>query len=368
MLRLVPSKNFTTHDSIALVTEDIRATFTAVFSSWYTQQLAPALRKELEADEKKQREELKQSENPVVQGFSDLLMKTKFFKNDLPAYRKKHEMQKVFRKIFKGPGFDDDAAFILAFHDLKSAAPHDAHQHYTAIKSRLSPAYQAEVNDYLQILKDCNRELKEVGFLVLLNKENKVQGFAIFHVLRENDITILHVRQSGMRQQNRGYASLMANYFADHYPHAIYEANQRNANTVFMKNKLVKENLLRITAAVLGYNKEYYLALRGTDTVLKLFLLHQQNNHADKALLAKFGKYPEAESILPFFSQVRLQKDLFTLQDDNYCKNTLFSLRKGDDIDTVIQNYPAEPISDEEMASSAFGQASHTAKKINKRY
>jgi hypothetical protein len=365
MLRLITTQDCHSQAGIAHTTQQLRDTFTDVFSNWYTQHLAPALKQELKTHKKIQRAALAKSTNRFIKGFSDLLMKEKFFNQDLPAYRNSSEVKKVFIKIFQGPGFDDDAAFIIAFHDLKTSGL-TPREHYTANKDRLSAVYQAEVEDYLNTLEKSGRQLLEVNFAALIDKDKKMQGFAINHVLIENGSQILHVRQSAMRQQNRGYASLIASYFTDKYPQSIYEANQRNANPVLMKSKLVHENLLTITTAVLGYNPNYYLGLRGNDTVLKLFLIHHRLNHANRPLYRRAGVYYDTESIYPFFSQVRLQKDLFALQDDNYCKNPLATLRRGNDIDTIIAKARKEK-SEDELINSAFGRASNTAQRIQNR-
>jgi hypothetical protein len=329
MLKLLNRNDYSGHEAITAVTAQIRVAFRDIFSAWYTKQLAPALTKVLNSDEYKEAEDLKRCDDPVVRGFSDLLAKKKFFPEPLSFYRQEEEIKKVFEGIYQGAGFDDEAAFILAFHDFVPTSEIDARTHYQKIKARLSPDDQLEIEAYLDIIENVERKLLEVNFLVLVDEEKQIKGFSLFHIFQEQDnSTILHVRQAAMLHQNRGYASIMACYYADHFPSAIYEANQRKANNVAMKNKLITENLLLSTPAVMGYNQEYYVGLRGKDTVLKSFLKHQAIKHTKRLFFSKSGKYYDTESIKPFFSQVRLHKDVFTLQDDNFLNDNLVHLHK----------------------------------------
>jgi hypothetical protein len=273
----------------------------------------------------KHAEELKSSSHPVLKGFSDLLSKKNFFEKSLSSYNEA-ELITAFQRIYSGPGFDDEEAFLLAFHDMDLTKSKNARAHYNKIKNRLKPEDRAEVESYLNCLDERECELKEVNFVALVDERESVRGFALLHVLQEGNITTLHIRQAAMREQSRGYAGLMSRYFADHYPKAVYEANQRKANTVLMKRNLIEENLMQVTDAILGYNRVYYLGLRGTRSILNSFLNHHKR--APEKLFSKFGKYYEAESVNIFFKPARLHRECFALQDANFAKEQLSYLRK----------------------------------------
>ena len=328
MLRLVTLKDYKTPSTVALAVGEVRQVFADVFSVSYTRQLRPVLSKALAHQEFKEAAELAQSKNRVLHGFSDLLAKKKFFSQELPFYTKYKNMHEAFRVIFSGPAFDDDAAFMLAFHDLDLSVSKDARAHYAMIKDRLSDDDKAEVDGYLDCLDKSQRVLLEVNCLAFVDEENKMHGFAIFHVMRHGNDTFLHVRQAAMRQQRRGYASAMAAYFTEYYPHTIYEANQRRANSVFMKNNLFHSSMLDTITAVLDYNPEFYLAWRGKLNMLKLFLRYEKKFHPNRNLFKRTSASWEMESIIPFFSPAKLHKDLFALQDDNFYQDTLLYLRK----------------------------------------
>jgi hypothetical protein len=335
MLKLITLKNYkdSPPEEIENIIDNFRDTFAAVFSAHYAKLLAPPLKNAVEAGEVKDAKELKSSSDPVLKGFSDLLPKKHFFEKSIERYDEAG-LKTAFKKIYRGPGFDDEAAFLLAFHDMDLAESKNARDHYDTIKARLKPDDRAEVESYLDCLDKRECELKEVNFVALVDENKVVRGFALFHVLQEKDmktekdIKTLHIRQAAMREQSRGYAGLMSRYFADHYPEAIYEANQRKANTVLMKKNLVEEKLLKTTDAVLGYNQEYYLGLRGTSPILNSFLEH--NERTPKKLFSKFGEYYEAESVNNFFKPATLHRESFALQDDNFAQEQIYYLRKAE--------------------------------------
>lgn len=315
MLQLLTLKNYRT-ENISTVVQQLRQTFADVFSESYSRQLHEKLKPALDNNEYKSADELKESKDTTLHGFSDLLSKKAFFSKPLSFYKSKKALKSVFKTIYQGVGFDDEAAFLLAFHDFDHNAC-SAEEHFSAVakNNRLSKEDCTEVVDYLEILKQINRKLLEVGFVAIVDENQAMMGFAIYHLLKsENDI-ILHVRQAAMRQQGLGYASVMASYFADHFPKAIYEANQRRANKVMMKQNLVAEEILNVTPAVLGYNNMYYLGLRSKTSVLSSFLSHQTGK-PQKVQYPLYGIYHHDDcEIQPYFNQSRLIHD--SLHDDN---------------------------------------------------
>jgi hypothetical protein len=331
MLRLVSFKNYQSPQSVALVVNALRQVFTDVFSQSYTRQLRPVLSKALANQEYKEAAELKLSPNKILHGFSDLLCNKKFFSEQLPYYTNYKNMHEAFNVIFSGPGFADDGAYLLAFYDMDLTVSKDARTHYEMIKDRLSDADKAEVEAYFISLEKSNRALLEVNFLALVDEENKMQGFSIFHVMRFGTDTLMHVRQAAMRQQGCGHASAMAAYFTQHYPYTVYEANQRHANSVIMKNSLFHSSMIDTITAVLDYNPEFYLAWRGKLNMLQLFLRYQQQFHPDRNFFKRIGQSWEMESITPLFSHVRLHKDSFIFQDDLFCRDKPVMLRQKEE-------------------------------------
>jgi hypothetical protein len=327
MFRIVTSKSFATHSEIEFITEQLRSTFSRVFTETYTERLHSVLEQALLEGEIKIAADTKKSKHDVVCGFSDLLVKPEFFSQPIAAYARRKVLHKALKKIYQGPGFDDDAAFILAFHDLDLSKTSSAEEHFNGVKNRLLPSLQQEVVDYFKILTAENRRLLKVDFLAVVNDSNQIQGFALLHLQMLDGKTILHVRQAAMLRQGFGFLSAMAAYMVNEYPYAIYEANQRKANQVLMKENLLSRQLINKVPAVLHYSTEYYFGWRGKNKIILLFLHYQKIKHPQKDLYTR-GFWREAESIKPFFNPTRLNQDLFALQDDNFCKANFNYLRQ----------------------------------------
>jgi hypothetical protein len=130
------------------------------------------------------------------------------------------------------------------------------------------------------------------------------------------------VRQAAIVNQNVGYARVFSRYLVDHYPHAFYEANQRNANTVPMKQMLLMEGLLTSGPAVLGYSDKY-VALLSSTRLRPMYFSHylkkeknddvqQLSDSGIKSLgLRCHGQYWEAESVAErAFSPLRFFKEV----------------------------------------------------------
>ena len=195
----------------------------------------------------------------------------------------------------------------------------------------LTPDDENDISGYLRDLAADKRELKEVNFCALVGSKGTVWGFCIYHLFQQGDKTILHVRQAAMVKQNNGFANILARHLTDTYPDAIYEANQRWANPVIMKNKLVDEGLLDRKQAVLGYSDKY-VSLLAQFKLRNIFTFHYTHGHqADsfdrrvsdaekkKVGLKRDGKFWEAESApLRAFSAVIFFKDMN--RDDNFAK------------------------------------------------
>lgn len=326
MLRLITIKDCKDVQDIA---GRLRSSFATVFSHHYAQKIH---RPKAPGDEKTVADpgELinsKESIPPELKGFKDILSKPQYFPKGIHSYTQQQIQRRLFQLYF-GPGFDDEVAFLLAFHDLKNSGL-DAQTHYANKKLSLTKDQCNEVDDYLPLLESMGRTLKEVNFLALIDTHGIVHGFALFHVLQEGDQTILHIRQGAMLEKGRGYASAMARHFADNYPTAIYEANQRKANQVSMKEMLIREELIDVIPPVLGYKPEFYQGLRARANFQKVVLHHYRNNR-DKLDIRKPGQFWEAESIPHrFFNAAKLQKDLLAFEDDNHMNDDLSYLRRS---------------------------------------
>jgi hypothetical protein len=327
MFRLVSVKDYASHAQIEFMTEQIRTTFCQVFTEAYTARLAPVLQQAIGQGEVKTAADTETSQNEVLRGFSDLLVKPKFFSQPIATYARRAALREVLKVIYQGPGFDDDAAFILAFHDFNFSETSSAEEHYARVKKRLPVLLQQEVDDYFKILSAENRTLLKVDFLAIVNTDSQVQGFALLHLLKLEGKIILHIRQAATLRQGFGFVSAMAACLVDQYPHAIYEANQRMANQVLMKENLVGRQFIKKIPAVLHYSQDYYFGWRGKNKMIKLYLRYQQTKHPQKDLFTR-GFWRETESIKPFFSRIRFNRDLFALQDDNFCKDNLTYLRQ----------------------------------------
>jgi hypothetical protein len=325
-VRLVSVKDYPSHEQIKLMTDQIRTTFCQVFSVAYTERLAPILKQAIDQGEVTTAADTKTSRNAILRGFSDLLVKPRFFSQPIATYTNPKALHKVFKSIYQGPGFDDEAAFILAFHDFDSANC-SAEEHYARVKNRLPAALQSEVEDYFPVLNAEGRKLLKVDFLAVVNADNQVQGFALLQIFKHEDKIILHVRQAAMARQGFGFVSAMAAWLVNQYPHATYEANQRQANRVLMKENLLGLNFITKIPAVLNYSTAYYFGWRGKNQLIKLFLRYQQTQHGGRNVFAR-GFWGEAESIKPFFSPTQFNRDLFALQDDNFCHDDLSYLRQ----------------------------------------
>lgn len=284
------------HDIPSIITE-FRKTFATVFSHHYAKQITQAKKKNV---------------TEKLKGFSDLLAKEKYFTPGVEHDQK--QIQQQLEKLYFGPGFDDEAAFLLAFHDLKKDA--DAKEHYAKIKERLKPEDRTEVEDYFRVLDAANRRLKEVDFAAFIDDEGKIHGFVLYHVFEENGKTILHARQAAMLRQNTGYASVVARYFADKYPDAFYEANQRQANSVPMKEKLIATGEIKEKGAVLGYPVKFYKGLEATAFLQKLFVDHYKDKDLGLLGCKKHGAHWEAESVpARFFQPQKLVQDLMPREE-----------------------------------------------------
>lgn len=322
MLRLINLKDCKDVQDIA---NRLRTSFATVFSRHYGEIIHNEIEKFKRSEEYKSSKELKEIP-PDLKGFKDVLSKPQYFEKNIYSLTQKEIQSRLF-KLYFGPGFDDEVAFLLAFHDLKHSKL-DPLAHYHNKKDQLTKDQCAEIDDYLPLLKGMERVLKEVNFLAVTDQYGNIHGFALYHVLQEGDKTFLHIRQAAMMEKSRGYASVMARYFTDHYPAAIYEANQRKANRVPMKEMLISEHLIDIIPPVLGYKPEFYQGLRARDDFQKVLLQHYDAK-PHKLGISKYGQFFEAESIPNrFFNPTKLQKDFMAFEEDTHVKDHLSYLKQ----------------------------------------
>ena len=260
----------------------------------------------------------------VLTGFSDLI--PRFFDNNINKFSYEQIVEKL-KVIYRGPGFDDEAAFLWCWKNLKNTNL-TARASFEAEKRIFPKKYKDEIVDYIALLETQNRVLKEVNFVAIGDKEN-LYGFMIYHIFKKNNQTIVHVRQAGMLKQAAGYAGILASYLIDKYPFAIYEANQRRANKVIKKQKMVDSRLLKTCPAWLGYNNTYYVGLRSTKILIHCLLWYDQaakrneeNTREQRRRIRWSPDYSHSQSNdaecapMRFFSRIRLIQT--TNHDDNF--------------------------------------------------
>lgn len=274
--------------SIEAAISTFREVFADVFSHHYCNLILKAWKQKDTAEGQK-----------VLDGFKDLTDKR------LPkgiANYSDVEIIDVLKNVYQGPGFDDEAAFLRAFYQFDHKAM-SADAYFDVHKDKLSLADFNEVQEYLIALKKDNRELKEVGFVAVSDLKGNISGFVIYHLFEQNKQQILHIRQAAMLEQHKGYGNRIGCYLADKFPKAIYEANQRWANDVPMKRKMIEESLITKTPPVLGYSSKY-IGLRGNGSLYKTAL----HKGLSRFGIKKIGNHYETDSIPDHFSSGGLMK------------------------------------------------------------
>ena len=98
-MKFITLKHFPTQASVDHITNELRGTFADVFARAYTQRLAPVLMQAIDQKTYSNAAELKACPEPILQGFSDLLVKKQFFSQPLAFYRRANEIYKVFHRI-----------------------------------------------------------------------------------------------------------------------------------------------------------------------------------------------------------------------------------------------------------------------------
>ena len=251
-------------------------------------------------------------DNETLDGFSD--MEAKYFPQGF-AKMNEMEIRQTLHDLLNGPGFSDEAALIKTFYDLAENSS-DAPSLYEQRKNHLTLAASKDISDYIESLNKHHRVLIDVGLVFVSDNQHRIRGFSIYHQMKDGDKHIIHIRQAAMLPQGQGYASMMARYFADNFPTCQYEANQRTANPVAIKEKLVSEHLLEKIPAVLGYNNNFYTGLRCQCSIIKLLIEHYDK--ADKRHILgirRQGNFWEMESIPNRFfraTQYALDKESFS--------------------------------------------------------
>ena len=307
MLRMVTKDSY---NDLNEILTGIRSTFADVFAEHYTTILLTAT---AGRDER------------TLDGFSDLIKRR--FNGDITLFSRT-QIYAVLHALYSGPGISDELAFIRSFHGFE-ASHQSARTWNQSHQKSISAEDQMEINEYLSIIEKENRDLREVNFVALVDPKNKVMSFCIYHLFKDGEREILHIRQAATRNQHQGCAATIARFLADHYPHALYEANQRWANRVMMKEQLEKEGLFEKTGSVLGYS-DRYLGWRSKFNLPTTLYLHYLGlnhpsaisarlsiNMISKLGLKKFGHFWEAESLPRLaFSDVQFFKEMGN--DDNY--------------------------------------------------
>lgn len=264
------------------IINSMRQRFAMVFARHYTDILLRALQT---------------NDINVLNGFNDLI--TKRFNGDLSKYSET-DIHAVLTKLYMGDGFSDESAFLKGLGGLASTKL-TARECYAAHAHLLTADECNEINDYITLFENDDRELKEVNFLATVNTRNEVQAFCIYHVFQKDQQQILHVRQAASRFKNAGFAITMTQYFADLYPDAYLEANVRWGNTVVINNMLLQEELTEKSKAVLGYSDRYH-GIHSKIRMRNLLDFHNMklrgaNTANIKLGIKKSGRYWEMESL-----------------------------------------------------------------------
>lgn len=280
MFRLISFENCA--DNLTPVINSMRQRFAVVFARHYTDILLLALQKK---------------DLDVLDGFKDLI--TKRFDGDLTKYSEE-EILSILTKLYMGPGFSDECAFIKGFGGMESSKL-SARAFYADRAHTLTEDECTEINDYISVYEKDGRELKEVNFVAMVNSRNEVHAFCIYHVFEKDKKQILHVRQAASRFKKSGFAKTMTQYLADLYPDALLEANVRWGNTVPINNTFLQEALTHKSQAVLGYSDRYNGVHSNVRLRNLLGIHHIKQSGADvnnkKLGLKKYGQYLEMESL-----------------------------------------------------------------------
>ncbi len=227
-----------------------RHVFALVFSHHYTNLILTQVAKIKDANTPATAEKIKRS---LKEGFGDMLVKHLGIQDNLSniSTLKKRKMQSTLYRLYHGAGFDDEVAF------LRGRSLLTGNSSKTSPEAKLKESDMLEIESYQEVLAEEKRTVKEVNILVLTDSIQQVHGFVAYHVFRQNNQTIVHARQAAMLTPGRGYAGHIADFFADNYPKAKYEANRRVGNPVLMNEHLLECKMATKGEAVLGYSEFY---------------------------------------------------------------------------------------------------------------
>lgn len=237
MTRIISGTDITSPSKLEPVINSLRETFAEVFSHHYEPKLIDP--------------ELKQ-------GFSDII--AKHFPGGAESKSKDERIRKL-REIYRGGGFDDEAAFLKMWINKTEDCFTEAYLAEARESKQFSKDELDECSGYLRLI-DQNRRLKKVDFCAVVNENHKVISFIIYHVFEQTNPDtqqkqqVIHMRQSASLMQRKGHVKKLLQDIAKKYPNAYIECNRRkfNDHIPFLFNS----NYFIVADPNFGYSKEYY--------------------------------------------------------------------------------------------------------------